>query len=164
MLLLDPARIDLLKSVEQFLYHEARLMDEHRFDEWLALWADECLYYAPVNDEDIDPSRHATLFHEARPQLEDRISQLKSSVHWSQLPKSRLRRVVSNVEVEEATDQAVAVASNFVLVEVRRERQTVFAGRSIHRLLPVDGGFKIAYKKVLLTNLDATMGNLRILL
>ncbi len=160
----DSSQLERLKAVEQFLYHEARLMDEHRFDEWLSLWTEDCLYYAPVNDEEIDPKRHVTLFHENRTALEDRISQLKSTVHWAQEPKSRVRRVVSNIEVEEAPNSELTASSNFILLEVRRDQQSVLAGRSIHTLRPVDDSFRISYKKVLLTNLDAVMGNIRTLL
>ena len=163
---------DLLKRVEQFLYHEARLMDEQRYDEWLSLWTDDLLYFVPVNDEEIDPRRHVTLIYDDRTRLEDRIAQLKSHVHWSQQPRSRLRRVVSNVEVEEAPGGEVTCQSNFVLIEVRRDQQTVLGGRSIYTLLPDRSGasgqgygsFKIAQKKVLLVNLDAVMRNIRFLL
>ena len=154
---------DLQIRVEQFLYHEARLMDEQRYDEWLSLWTDDALYFVPVNDEGIDPKRHVTLIYDDRRRLEDRITQLKSQVHWSQEPRSRMRRVVSNVEVSE-TGSEVTSESNFVLVEVRRDQQTVLGGRSIHTLRPDNGSFQIAQKKVLLVNLDAVMRNVRFLL
>jgi 3-phenylpropionate/cinnamic acid dioxygenase small subunit len=154
---------NLQRRVEQFLYHEARLMDEQRYDEWLSLWTDELTYFVPVNDEDVDPRRHVTLIYDNRRRLEDRIEQLKSHVHWSQEPRSRIRRVVSNFEVSEGPDQ-VMVESNFVLVEVRRDQQMVLAGRSFHTLLPDNGSFRISEKKVLLVNLDAVMRNIRFLL
>lgn len=156
--------LELLKQVEQFLYYEARLMDEQRHDEWLSLWTDDALYFVPVNDEDIDPKRHVTLIYDDRTKLEDRISQLKSQMHWSQEPRSRMRRVVSNVELEERPGGELIIQSNFVLVEVRRDDQTVLAGRSIHTLRPEAGSFQIAQKKVLLVNLDAVMRNIRFLL
>lgn len=155
--------LELLKCVEQFLYHEARLMDEQRYDEWLSLWTEELTYFVPVNDEEVDPKRHVTLIYDNRRRLEDRIEQLKSHVHWSQEPRSRIRRVVSNVEVTEGRDE-VSAESNFVLVEVRRDQQMVLAGRSVHTLLPDNGSFKISEKKVLLVNLDTVMRNIRFLL
>jgi len=45
------------QQVEQFLYHEAQLMDEHRYDEWLALWNDPALYWVPSNRDEADPRR-----------------------------------------------------------------------------------------------------------
>jgi 3-phenylpropionate/cinnamic acid dioxygenase small subunit len=161
--------LELLKRVELFLYHEARLMDEQRYDEWLSLWTDELTYFVPVNDEDVDPKRHVTLIYDDRRRLEDRIEQLKSHVHWSQEPRSRIRRVVSNVEVTDGPE--VKAESNFVLVEVRRDQQMVLAGRSFHTLVPDPsrasgqaGSFRISEKKVLLVNLDAVMRNIRFLL
>ncbi len=153
----------LQRTVEQFLYREARLMDEQQYDEWLSLWTEEVLYFVPCNDEAIDPKRHVTLIYDDRTRLEDRIAQLKSHVHWSQEPRSRIRRVVSNVEVEEVGDGLTAY-SNFMLIEVRRDQQMVLGGRSIHTLQPADGSFKIAEKKVLLANIDAVMRNIRFLL
>jgi 3-phenylpropionate/cinnamic acid dioxygenase small subunit len=160
----DICQFELLKAVEQFLYREARLMDEHLHDEWLALWTERCLYYAPVNEEDIDPRKHVTLFYEDRNALENRIMQMKSAVNWSQWPRSRVRRVISNVEVHTPPDGTVTVESNFSLVEVRREQQQVLAGRCFHTLHPEGNSFKIAYKKVLLVNIDAVMRNIRVLL
>ncbi len=146
-------------------------MDEQRYEEWLSLWTDELTYFVPVNDEEIDPKRHVTLIYDNRRRLEDRIEQLKSHVHWSQEPRSRIRRVVSNVEVSPGAGGQVETQSNFLLVEVRRDQQMVLAGRSFHTLLPDPSGapgqagsFKISQKKVLLVNLDAVMRNIRFLL
>ena len=139
-------------------------MDEQRYDEWLSLWTEDAVYFVPVNDEEIDPKKHVTLIYDDRRRLEDRITQLKSPFHWSQEPRSRMRRVVSNVEVEQAGGE-VRAESNFVLVEVRRDQQTVLGGRSVHTLRPdPSGAFKIARKKVLLVNIDAVMSNIRFLL
>src|SRR5581483_7241762 len=89
-------------QVESFLYREARLMDEHAYDEWLALWTDDALYWVPSNDDDYDPQRHVSIVYENKARLEDRIFRLKSGVAYAQDPKSRLSRIVANVEIEEA--------------------------------------------------------------
>ncbi|HXG36234.1 MAG TPA: aromatic-ring-hydroxylating dioxygenase subunit beta [Dehalococcoidia bacterium] len=157
-------RMEKLLAVEQFLYYEARLMDEHKYDEWLSLWTDDAIYFVPCNADDIDPKRHVTLIYDNRKRLEDRITQLKSNSHWSQEPRSRIRRVVSNVELGEEVDGELTVYSNFVVMEVRRNEQMVLCGRSIHKLRHQGDGFKISHKKVLLTNNDAIMRNVRILL
>ena len=151
-------------QIENFLYREARLMDEHAYDEWLSLWAEDALYWVPCNEDDIDPQRHVSIIYDNRPRLEDRIERLKSDAAYAQDPKSRLRRVVSNVEIEEEDNGEVTVYANFNLTELRRSRQDTFAGRTIHKLRPQDASFKIAYKKVLLVNNDEVIDNLTFLI
>jgi len=151
-------------QIENFLYREARLMDEHAYDEWLALWAEEALYWVPCNADDIDPQRHVSIIYDNRPSLEDRIERLKSGVAYAQEPRSRLRRVVSNVEIEEGENGEITVYSNFNLTELRRSRQDTFAGRTIHKLRPQGTSFKISYKKVLLVNNDEVIDNLTFLI
>jgi 3-phenylpropionate/cinnamic acid dioxygenase small subunit len=151
-------------QIEKFLYHEAQLMDENRFDEWLALWRDDCLYWVPSNLDDYDPTLHVSIIYDDRERLEDRIMQLKSGERWSQEPRSRMRRLISNVEFEESGDGEVTVVSNFILLELRRGEQDTFGARQIHKLRSDgNGSFKIAYKKVMLVNNDDRIGNLTFL-
>src|SRR5712691_8274068 len=151
-------------KVENFLYREARLMDQHAYDEWLALWTDDALYWVPCNEDDIDPERHVSIVYENRARLEDRIARLKSGAAYAQDPKSRLSRVVSNIEIEEGNDGEVIVYSTFNVTALRRRRMDIFAGRTIHRLRPEGDSFKIAYKKVLLINNDEVINNLTFLI
>src|SRR5215472_3762822 len=151
-------------EIENFLYHEARLMDGHAYDEWLALWSEDALYWAPSNDDDIDPERHVSIVYENRAGLEDRIARLKSGAAYAQDPKSRLSRVVSNVEVEEGNSGELIVNSTFNLTALRRRRMDIFAGRSIYKLQRDGDSFKIAYKKVLLINNDEVIHNLTFLI
>ncbi|MCS6925904.1 MAG: aromatic-ring-hydroxylating dioxygenase subunit beta [Candidatus Binatia bacterium] len=150
--------------VEQFLYREARLMDTHAYDEWLALWTDDALYWVPSNDDDIDPQRHVSIVYEDKARLEDRIVRLKSGAAYAQDPKSRLSRVIGNIEVAEQDNGEVVVHSTFNLTAVRRGRMDTFAGRTTHRLRPSGDSFKIAYKKVVLVNNDEVIHNLTFLI
>jgi benzoate/toluate 1,2-dioxygenase beta subunit len=152
------------RQVENFLYREARLMDAHAYDEWLALWTDDALYWVPSNEDDIDPERHVSIVYENRASLEDRIVRLRSGAAYAQDPKSRLSRVVSNVEVEDGNDGEVIVNSTFNVTALRRRRMDIFAGRSIHKLRRDGESFKIAYKKVLLINNDEVIHNLTFLI
>jgi 3-phenylpropionate/cinnamic acid dioxygenase small subunit len=103
-------------GVEQFLYREARLMDTHAYDTWLALWARTAHYWIPCNGDDIDVTRHVSLVNEDRPGLEDRVQRLKSGAHYAQDPPSRLSRVVSNVELDQdSSPDALVVHSTFNL-------------------------------------------------
>ena len=151
-------------KVESFLYREARFMDEHAYDEWLALWTDDAIYWVPCNEDDFDPERHVSIVYENRARLEDRITRLKSGAAYAQDPKSRLSRVVSNVEIEDGDDSETIVHSTFNVTALRRGRIDVFAGRAIHKLRPDGDSYKIAYKKVLLINNDQVINNLTFLI
>ncbi len=151
--------------VEDFLYHEARLMDENRYEEWLALWTEDCRYWIPSNADEIDPSHEVSIIWADRARLGDQIARLLTGEAHAQQPASRLRRLISNVEVSEgeAEDECVAV-SNFLLTELRRSRQRTFAGRSFHTLRLTEGGFAIRYKKVELVNNNEVLDNLTFLI
>lgn len=151
-------------QIENFLYREARFMDEHAYDDWFALWADDALYWVPSNDDDFDPQRHVSIVYENKTRLEDRIARLKSGAAYAQDPKSRLRRVIANIEIEEGENGEVTVYSNFNLTALRRSRMDTFAGRTIHKLRPDGDSFKIAYKKVVLINNDEVINNLTFLI
>ena len=148
-------------GVEQFLYREARLMDTHDYDAWLALWARTAHYWIPCNADDVDVSRHVSIVNEDRLGLEDRIRRLHSGAHYAQDPPSRLSRVVSNVEIDlgPAVDELV-VHSTFNLSAHRRGHIDAVAGRVVHRLVSEDGAVRIAAKKVVLVDNDDTIMNL----
>ena len=152
------------QQVEQFLYYEADLMDEHRYDEWLALWTDDALYWVPTGRDEIDPKREISLIYDDRTRLQVRIARLKSGFAHAQEPKSRMRRVVSNIVSTETENGEILTQSNFLLAELRRGKQDMFAGRTIHRLRPYQGSFKLVFKKVLLVNNDESIDNLTFLI
>lgn len=150
-------------QIETFLYREARLMDTHAYDEWFALWTDDALYWIPSNDDDFDPQRHVSIVYENKSRIEDRITRLKSGAAFAQDPRSRVSRVVANVEIEEGENGEVVVHSTFNLTALRRSRIDTFAGRVTHTLRPEGNSFRIAYKKVVLINNDEVINNLTFL-
>ncbi|MGH3661499.1 MAG: aromatic-ring-hydroxylating dioxygenase subunit beta [Micromonosporaceae bacterium] len=158
---------ELLRKVEQFLYLEARLADENRYDEWLSLWADDdVLYWAPLSNDDADPKSHLSLIYDNRALLEERVYRLAHTPAHAQSPPSRLHRAVSNVVLEEhhAEQGIVQVTSVFMIFEVRRGVGTLYSGRAGHRLRIGPTGFQIDSKKVVLTLNEEPLGNLTFLL
>jgi 3-phenylpropionate/cinnamic acid dioxygenase small subunit len=149
--------------VERFLFLEARLMDEHRYKDWLALWAEDGVYWVPCNDDDIDPARHVSIIYDDRERLQQRIERLMSGAVLAQEPKPRMRRVVSNIEIE-GEGEEFSVQSNFVLALAKGDTQQLWAGRTIHRLRRAGDGFTIRHKKVLLINSDQEMPLLQFLI
>ena len=149
------------EDVEAFLYREARLADENRYDEWTALWTDDAIYWVPANLDDYDPREHISLIYDDRERIQDRVDRLKSGAAWSQEPRSRVRRLVSNIEIEPPDAKGeITTSSNFVLGDLRRGVQAVYFARQIHRLRPTPQGLRLAYKKVMLLNNNEPIHNL----
>ena len=149
-----------IRTVEQFLYREARLADEHRYDDWEALWTDDGHYWVPAGGDDTDPATRMSIINDNRNRIATRISQLKTGRRHSQIPRSRLRRVVSNVELEGPD----AVGANFVLVESRERGKELWAGRYTYRLRLVDGELRMASKKVVLVDNELAIPTLSFLI
>jgi benzoate/toluate 1,2-dioxygenase beta subunit len=149
-------------ACEQFLVHEARLLDEARFDEWLALFTADAWYWVPSQPDQQSPRDTISLIYDDRRLLETRVRRLSSPRIYSQEPRSRTSRIVANVTIEEAAAdrQACTVRSKFQLLEYRRNAQTPYAGTSLHRLVRVGDGIRIAWKRVDLVNCDAALDGL----
>jgi benzoate/toluate 1,2-dioxygenase beta subunit len=151
------------RAIERFLFHEARLMDAHRLDEWLALWDDDATYWVPCNGDDIDPARSVSVIYDRRGQLRNRIQRIQETL-WLKEQAPRLRRIVGNIEIEAESETEIAVGSNFILAELHRHRQTLWAGNTIHKLKRDGDRFSIKYKKVVLLNNDEPLPNMLFLI
>lgn len=155
---------DLRQEVEAFLYLEARLIDDGRLDDWLALFADDLRYWVPCNEDDIDPETHVSIVYDDRQRLEARVWRLAhSGIAYAQVPPSRLRHLITNIEVESEESGVVLVRSNFLLLEVRRNRQNLYGGSQEHRLRRESNGWKIEAKKVNILTNDLAIDNLTFL-
>ena len=124
------------------------------------MFDDQATYWIPSNGEGNDPNREISLVFDNKQRLTDRIGRLESGMAHAQNPPSKTKRLVSNVQVENATENAATVLSGFILYELRRGKERIFAGRYEHRLHLVDGRWKIASKKVVLMNNDEVIDNL----
>ena len=155
---------ELLSELEQFVYKEARLADELRYDEWEALWTDDAVYWVPANGDEIDPERRISIIFDNRSRISTRVKQLKTGKRHSQTPASRMRRLVSNLELiepESGEEDDIGVGANFALYESRERGVTIWGGRVRYTLRRSEGGLRMARKTVLLVNNDGplpTMG------
>lgn len=151
-------------TVERLLFHEARLMDDHRYDEWLALWAlDAATYWIPANADDVDPAQNVSVIYDRRGQLRNRIQRLKETL-WLKERTPRLKRIVGNIVIEPADGSEVTVNSNFILTELHRGVQTIWAGSTTHVLLAHAEGLRIKSKKVVLLNNNEPLPNMLFLI
>jgi len=147
-------------TVRAMLEREARLLDQLRFDEWLALYAPECLYWVPATPEGGDPRREVAISFDDRRRLEDRIFRLRTGYAWSQAPKSRTVRMVANVEVfATARENVRMVRSNLLISEFRVDGVRLLSGWCGHRVVQQDGRWLIQVRQVNLIDCDQNLRN-----
>lgn len=170
---LTSSHADLRAEVESFVYLEARLADESRYDDWLALFDDPTHYWVPAGPADYDPASatKVSYINDNRNRLETRVQQLGTGHRYAQTPPSPMRRVVANLELLGVTDddgvELVDVGSNFVLYELSAQASNeirIWAGRSTHTLRRIDGTFLIRRKVVELVNASRPLPTLAFLL
>ncbi len=148
-------------QVEQFLYREARLLDERRLDEWLDLLAEELHYWMPMRrnikfgDWDLEFTSAETeinWFDEGKDVLAGRIRQINTGIHWPEEPVSRFEHIVTNVEVVGVEGDEIRVNSKFFCYQNRlQDEVNHFVGRreDLLRRNP-DTVFKIVKRKIII--------------
>ena len=162
----DPLAMLLLKQdVEAFLFHEANLLDDRRYEDWLALLTDDVRYWVPMRRnvkfgelerEFTREGQDINWFDEGKATLTQRVNQILTGVHWAEEPLSRISHLVTNVEIIEATPTAaepeeVSLRCRFIIYRNRVETETdILVGRREDTLRRVDGGWQIAKRRVLL--------------
>jgi 3-phenylpropionate/cinnamic acid dioxygenase small subunit len=159
------ARLLLKQEAEEFLYREAELLDERRYEEWLDLFTEDARYWMPMrrNVPADELEREFTRegvdvnwFDEGKDTLTRRVKQIRTGIHWAEQPPSRICHMVSNVQILHASPPGrapteVAVKSRFLLYRNRVETETDFlVGKREDLLRRVNGDWRIARRKIVL--------------
>lgn len=161
-----------LREVEQFLFREARLLDERRFHEWLELFTDDVRYWMTGRSSryprsskaitSLGPDRHGeteltkeddlAILDETKETLGGRVARLDTGMAWAEDPPSRTRHIIANIEVEPGDSASeLKVYSNFMVYRNRSEtEQDFYVGARQDVLRHVDGAWKIARRKLVL--------------
>ena len=157
---MDLAGLLVLHAVQDFLYREAELLDERKYEEWLDLFTDDAHYFMPMrrNVPHDESEREFTRagadvnwFDEGKDTLTRRVAQIRTGIHWAEEPPSRICHMVSNVQVLHVSDTEVGVKSRFLIYRNRVETETdVLVGKREDLLRRVNGGFKIARRRIVL--------------
>jgi 3-phenylpropionate/cinnamic acid dioxygenase small subunit len=154
-------RLLLKDEIENFLYHEAELLDERRFSDWIELIADDVHYYMPQRRnvkfgeqyrENSDPESEISWFDEGKATLVGRVRQLNTGLHWAEEPLSRVCHVVSNVQILDVQGDEVKVKSRFIVYRNRLQDEVdLFVGKREDTLRrDADTGWKIAKRTIIL--------------
>ncbi len=148
-----------------FVYDEARMLDEGRFDEWLELWLEDGHYWMPLDWKQEDPLHVTSLMYEDMFMLRLRVQRLTGARTFSQKPKSRCHHVLNRPFVDEMDHEAgrFVTNTNMHYVETRLDDQFLLALTAVHELRLVEGHLRIANKRVDLLNCDAAFGNIQLL-
>jgi p-cumate 2,3-dioxygenase beta subunit len=139
-------------EVEDFLYQEAALLDEWRLDAWQELLTDDACYYVPSNDQPQSDHRHALfLIADDRERIRQRIIRVQDPNCHAEYPKSRTRRMISNVRILGVEGDLISVAANFVCYRFRRyERVREYVGSYRYLLRRSGDSFRIKERRVLI--------------
>jgi p-cumate 2,3-dioxygenase beta subunit len=139
-------------EVEDFLYHEAALLDEWRLDAWQELLTDDACYYVPSNDQpESDHRRALFLIADDRERIRQRIIRVQDPNCHAEYPKSRIRRIIGNVRILGIEGDLISVAANFVCYRFRRyERVREYVGSYRYVLRRSGDSFRIKERRVLI--------------
>jgi benzoate/toluate 1,2-dioxygenase beta subunit len=150
-------------NVEQFLYHEARLLDTGQFEAWLDLFTDDATYWLPLERDQTDPLETSSIIHDDRTLLELRVKQARHPRAHARQPLARTVHQVGNVMVLSENGSDIMVASTLNLVEFRNERQRNYGALVEHRLRRAGDSYRIAHKRVDLVNSEGELDGIAIL-
>lgn len=154
-------------NIEQFLYHEARLLDTGQLEAWLELFTDDATYWLPLEREQKDPFETSSIIHDDRTLLELRVRQARHPRAHARLPLARTVHQVGNVVVLSENSSETKVASTLQLIEFRNEKQRLYGALVEHLLRRTEdgkgGSYKIAHKRVDLVNSEGELDGIAIL-
>ncbi|WP_459617158.1 aromatic-ring-hydroxylating dioxygenase subunit beta [Bordetella sp. 2513F-2] len=151
-----------------FVYREARLLDEQRYEAWLDLYAEDAHYWMPLTHDQPDPRLHTSLMYEDKLLLRVRVERLAGQRTYSQQPRSRCHHLLQAPTIERDHPDAAPAEGRHVLrtafhyVETRLDEQTLYAGWATHHLVETEAGLRIRLKRVDLVNCDAAFGNMQL--
>lgn len=153
-----------LRDLEQFLYLEARLLDERRWEEWGALFTEDGEYWVPATRGQPDPKNHVSLIYETALLRNVRLKRYRHPNAMSLQPEPHSVHLISNVMLDsfdEASGTCV-VNSRFIMLEYRRNEQRTYGGAATHVLEAGSQSFRIRRKKVELVNCDAALPSIHV--
>lgn len=156
--------LDLMREIEDFLYAEADLLDQREYDRWLDLLAEDIVYWMPMRknvayrdrDKDVTAEDDLAWMHDDKTTLIKRVRQIQTGIHWADEPVSRVSHVITNIRLVEpiaslAEGEKTMTRCRFIVYRNRVEDETdLLVGRREDTLIRINGGLKIARRKIIL--------------
>ncbi len=152
-------------DIVDFIYAEARMLDEGQYEQWLGLWMPDGHYWMPLDYKQSDPHLVTSLMYEDMFMLRLRVERLTGARTFSQKPRSRCHHVIQRPFIDQADYAKGHFTTNTSMhyVETRLDEQFLLALTATHELVVVDNVIRIANKRVDLLNSDAAFGNIQLL-
>jgi 3-phenylpropionate/cinnamic acid dioxygenase small subunit len=152
--------------LQEFIYDEARLIDDKRFDEWYELFTDDALYWMPLARGQMRDDLHNSLLYEDKLLLKVRIERLKRPGAFSQQLPSFCQHVLQLPRLESSSEgeRRHLMRTPFVYFESRGEEQICLAGVYYHDLIEDGGHLRIKMKQIELLNRDAALPSIQMFL
>jgi 3-phenylpropionate/cinnamic acid dioxygenase small subunit len=152
-------------TLAEFVYREARLLDEKRFDEWFGLFTDDARYWMPLARGQPEGETHTSLLYEDKLLLRVRIERMQHPNAFSQQQPSYCQHVLQQPAVEEASagTQRYVMRTPFVYFESQLDRQLLLGGVMFHHLVQAGDSLRIRLKKVELVNCEAALPSIQLL-
>jgi 3-phenylpropionate/cinnamic acid dioxygenase small subunit len=149
--------VALLHDVSDLLYREGAYLDAQRWDEWLALYTEDCEFWMPAWDGDheltTDPkSQMSLIYYDSRVGLEERIVRIRSGLSAASTPLPRTSHMVTNVRLGERAGNELVLDAQWQTSAFRNQESQTFYGRYEYKLRAVNGTWRIARKKIILLN------------
>ena len=158
--LLTDQEVRLRLEIEDFLYNEADLLDDHNYEDWVDLFTEDARYFMPmrrnVSSEDMDTENtqekhEMSWFDEGKATLVKRVKQIRTGVHWAEEPFSRITHLVSNVRILESSGDEVKVKCRFIVYRNRMvDEESLFVGKRIDTLRRAGRSWKIARREIIM--------------
>ena len=147
--------MELQHEVEQFLYRQSELLDTKQWQAWIALFADDGVYWMPADPAHTHWDGVPSIFAEDKNLMNVRMKRVLHPDAWSQRPLWGTNHVVSNVILESYDSSEIVVRSRFHMLELRRDDVRHFAGAYRHHLKKTADGYRIKLQRVDMTNAQA---------
>lgn len=139
------------QEAERFLVEEAALLDEWRLNDWFKLIAEAGRYLVPALDTpDADHRQTLFLVSDDYVTLKSRVAQLLGRSTWSENPRSRTRRLVTNVRVLESNGDEALVTANFAVWRFQLDATDVYVGKYLHKLVRTPEGLRFRERRSVL--------------
>jgi 3-phenylpropionate/cinnamic acid dioxygenase small subunit len=166
---------ELRHRIEDFLYHEAEVLDDRKLREWLDLLTDDVRYWMPIRynplnrpnevSEELAKPGEGYYFDDDKKSLRIRVERVYSKNAWAEMPPSRTRHLISNVRIKKDDGSEIEVQCNFLVYRTRMETdQDIFVGTRKDTLRRVDGEFKIAKRTIILDQAVLSAKNISVFL
>ena len=147
------------EEAEALLLEEARLIDDQHLEQWLDLYTEQCCYWIPGSGSTGDPRHEVTLeFHDRR-RLLDRVTRLQTGYAYSQIPPTRSRHLLTNIELWEDDNLGVLARANCLIYTLFRGQQRTLGGWIGYSLHHDGAELRVAVKQINLIDADLAQEN-----